>query len=76
MQWPSSWSPLHRVYAPLNLIILEHLPLRVVADDFDVDEAAQIELLRSELCHDGLSCVPMELKCLHALHEEIVEGVD
>ncbi len=36
---------------PFWLIVLEDLPLSVIADVLDVDEAAQIELLRSELCH-------------------------
>ena len=38
---------------PFDLIVLVHLPLGVVADDLDIDEAAQIELFRSELRHNG-----------------------
>lgn len=37
--------------SPLRLILLKHFPLGVVAHDFDVDEAAQIKLLRPELRH-------------------------
>jgi hypothetical protein len=33
---------------PLNFILLEDFPLAVVADDFVVHEAAQIELLRTK----------------------------
>mgnify|MGYP001246307221 FL=1 len=39
--------------APFWLVLGEYLPLGVVADDFDVDEAAQVELLRAEHGHDG-----------------------
>lgn len=35
------------------LMLGEDFPLGVVANDFDVDEAAQIELLRPEHGHDG-----------------------
>ena len=38
---------------PLDLKILEDLALGVVADIPDIDKAAQVEALRSELCHDG-----------------------
>lgn len=37
---------------PFGLIVLEDLPLGVIADVLDVDEAAQVELLRSKLRHD------------------------
>lgn len=33
---------------PLWLMLLEDFPLRVVSDDPDVDEAAQVELFRAE----------------------------
>ena len=36
---------------PFVLIGLKDLPLSVIADDFDIDEASQIESLRSELSH-------------------------
>jgi hypothetical protein len=38
---------------PLDLVILKDLPLGVVADVLDIDKAAQVEALRSELRHDG-----------------------
>lgn len=38
---------------PLGLIVLEHLSFRMISNDFGINEAAQIELLRSELGHDG-----------------------
>lgn len=38
---------------PLGFIALEHLALRVVADNLGVDEAAQVELLRPEHRHLG-----------------------
>ena len=36
---------------PFRLVLLEDLALGVVADDLDVDEAAQVELFGAELCH-------------------------
>lgn len=36
---------------PFRLVLLEDFPLGMVADHFDIDEAAQIELLCSELRH-------------------------
>lgn len=41
---------------PFWLVLGEYFSLGVVADDFDVDEAAQIELLRAEHRHDGCGC--------------------
>lgn len=38
-------------YVPLNFIVLEDLPFRVVADVSNIDEAAQVEPLRSKLRH-------------------------
>lgn len=38
---------------PLGLVLGEDLALGVVADDLDVDEAAEVELLGSEHGHDG-----------------------
>lgn len=38
---------------PFWLVFGKDLPLGMVADHFDIDEAAQIELLRSEHRHDG-----------------------
>ena len=35
---------------PLWFMLFEHLPLRVVSDDSDVDECAQVELLCAEGC--------------------------
>lgn len=37
--------------APLWLELLERLALRMIADDFDVDVPAQIELFGAELRH-------------------------
>ena len=34
---------------PFGLVLGEHFALGVVSNDADVDEAAQVELLRSEL---------------------------
>lgn len=48
---------------PLGFILLENLSLRMVADDLDVYEAAQVEALGTELRHVGEgknSTVPME----------------
>ena len=36
---------------PFRLELLEHFSLRVVPDDLDVDEAAEVEALGSELSH-------------------------
>lgn len=48
------WSgPIGWADVPLRLVLLVHLPLGVVADDLDVDEAAQVELLRPEHRHLG-----------------------
>ena len=46
---------------PLRFMLFEDLALRVVPDDSDVDEAAQVELLRSEdgvghCCRCAVSC--------------------
>lgn len=41
-----------RAAIPLRLILREDLALGVVADDLDVDEAAEVELLRTEHGHD------------------------
>ena len=38
---------------PFWLVLLEHFSLGVVPNVHDVDKTAQIEFLRSELCHDG-----------------------
>ena len=38
---------------PLGLVLLEDLSLRVISDDPDVDEAAQVELFCSELRHNS-----------------------
>ncbi|KFZ01188.1 hypothetical protein V501_10163 [Pseudogymnoascus sp. VKM F-4519 (FW-2642)] len=38
---------------PLRLVLGEDLALGVVADDLDVDEAAEVELLGAEHGHDG-----------------------
>lgn len=44
-----------RGYAPLCLELLVHFPLCVVADDSDIDVAAQVELFRPEHRHIGRS---------------------
>ncbi len=36
---------------PLGLMLLEYLPLGVVSDVLNIDEAAQIEPFGPELCH-------------------------
>lgn len=41
------------MYIPFWLVFSEYLPLGMVADHFDIDEAAQVEFLRSEHRHDG-----------------------
>ena len=45
---------------PFRLVLLEDLPLGVVADGFDVDEAAQIQRFGAEVSHAGLTrdCLP------------------
>jgi len=45
--------PIEAFDIPLRLMLLEHLPLCVVSDVLDIDETAQIELFRPELCHDA-----------------------
>jgi len=47
-----------RLDGPLGLGGFKSLPLRVVADDVDIDEATEVELLRPEHRHpDGWLCV-------------------
>ena len=43
------------VAVPLGFVLLEYFALGVVADDFDVDEAAEIELFRAK--HGHLCCL-------------------
>jgi hypothetical protein len=38
---------------PIRLILCEYFPLRVIPKDEFVDVAADIQLLRPELSHDG-----------------------
>jgi hypothetical protein len=40
------------LFVPLGLVLGEDLALGVVADDLDVDEAAEVELLGAEHGHD------------------------
>lgn len=42
-----------RVCVPLSLVLLKDLALRVVTQSADIDEAAQVELLRAEHRHAG-----------------------
>ena len=41
---------------PLGFVLRKDLPLCMVADNSDIDEAAQVELLRSEHRHLGCLC--------------------
>jgi len=51
LRWSSLGAAKGGTKVPFRLILLKHLPLRVIADDFDVGKAAQIQSLRSELRH-------------------------
>lgn len=54
------------LHIPLRLILLEDLSLRVVSNDLDVDETAQIELLRPEHRHVGNETA----RCRDILHSD------
>ena len=56
---------------PLRFKFLECFPLGVVADDFGVDEAAQVELLGAELRHRGRMYAS-----ILAVNHNSFEGVD
>jgi len=61
-----------RDISPLGLKLLVNLSFGVIADDADINEAAQVELLRSELRHGALvlycsSCT------IGAAHDEVAK---
>ncbi len=48
-----NYLPVVACSVPFRLMLLKHLPLRVVSDVLDIDETAQIKLFGPELCHDA-----------------------